>query len=391
MFDTPLFWLICLVVVGILCLVETPRIRAIVFSVSSLFALSSLLGLSPAVCFGLLASTIWVAIGTKWTMKWGREHPFIGSCILFLPVLIFWVVGKTAVAYEYATVSMLFFAGLSYFLVKTWTLIKDIYDGQVKNPDFFIILSYFTFFPAYVSGPMHYYNEFEQTVLNPQRLNVLEVVNSGYRLLLGLIKIKLISPLVQPFSLIGVLESNEFSIMSLIVGSYAYSIVIYMDFSGYSDLAIATSRLLAIKMPENFNQPYRAVNIRDFWQRWHITFTRVLTSYIFIPVSRLLQKVCDGRDKVKMASAYLITFGICGFWHGPTVNFLVWGIYHAVGLIIYDLYRTWGLKRRAPGISRHVSERWKKSNEVMAIGGTMTFVSLGWILFVLPISFFTGG
>jgi alginate O-acetyltransferase complex protein AlgI len=147
-------------------------------------------------------------------------------------------------------------------------------------------------------------------------------------------------------SLMALVGGGPVPLKTLVTASFVYSIVIWADFSGYSDAAIAASRLIGVGAPENFNRPYFAPNIREFWQRWHISFSRVLTSYLFVPISRALQRRLKGRKPV-MVIAYLATFLACGYWHGPTANFLAWGAYHGVGLIVFDLVQS--KARRRPG------------------------------------------
>ena len=135
---------------------------------------------------------------------------------------------------------------------------------------------------------------------------------------------------------------------------------------------------MGVKVPENFQLPYLARNLREFWQRWHITFTRFLTQYLFVPFVRLFQRrIATASAAMTTAVAYLITFLFCGFWHGSTLNYLVWGLYHGLGLAAYDYYRQRRLAaartlRRVPAAFALI---------------TFLFVSLGWVFFTLPLGF----
>jgi D-alanyl-lipoteichoic acid acyltransferase DltB (MBOAT superfamily) len=231
---------------------------------------------------------------------------------------------------------------------------------------------------------MHYFGEFDRTIRQRSALTGEKVVDIVFRILLGLVKIKLVAALFTPISLESVKSSGRLGLRSLVIGSFAYSIVIWADFSGYSDLAISTARLIGIKTPENFNYPYAAANIRDFWQRWHITFSRVLTAYIFIPLSRRLQKVLGDRRYAVLIVAYLATFLFCGYWHGPTLNFLLWGLYHGMGLIAYDLYRQATTRRRLLKKDKSTASSLQRLSYAVSVMLTFSFVSFGWILFVLP-------
>ena len=167
-----------------------------------------------------------------------------------------------------------------------------------------------------------------------------------FRIALGLFKVKILAPLFLPLGLDSFSLAHRPTPKQLVIAAFVYSFILFWNFSGYSDLAIGISRLIGIKTPENFTSPYLAPNIREFWQRWHISFSRVLTSYLFVPLSRALGNKLGERPRAILIIAYLITFTFCGYWHGPTANFLLWGVYHAVGLIIYDVYRGYAVKQR---------------------------------------------
>jgi alginate O-acetyltransferase complex protein AlgI len=314
----------------------------------------------------------------------GESRPYLASFLVFLPVLVPWVMGKQSAALNWRPLDFLYFVGFSFFLIKAWTLIKDCHDRRVARPDLFVVLAYFLFFPAYVAGPMHLYGEFDATLREPSPLDGEALVDVVFRILLGFVKIKLLAALFTPVSLAAVKESGALTLRGLFVGSFAYSVVIWADFSGYSDLAIATSRVVGIRTPENFNYPYAAANIRDFWQRWHVTFSRVLTGYVFVPVSRKLNAALGGRRRAVLITSYLATFLFCGYWHGPTLNFLLWGLYHGAGLVAYDLYRAGATKRRLKRKGAPRSRYAEPLGRAASVALTFTFVSLGWVFFVLP-------
>jgi alginate O-acetyltransferase complex protein AlgI len=318
------------------------------------------------------------------TRRLGETRPYLASFLVFLPVVAPWVLGKQSAALGWKPLDFLYFVGFSFYLIKAWTLIKDYHDGRVERLDLFVVLAYFLFFPTYVAGPMHLYGEFDATLREPARLDGESLVDVLFRVLLGFVKIKLLAALFTPLSLEAVKASGALTLRGLVAGSFAYSIVIWADFSGYSDLAIATSRVVGIRTPENFNYPYAAVNVRDFWQRWHMTFSRVLTSYVFVPVSRKLNAALGARRKTVLAASYLATFLFCGYWHGPTLNFLLWGLYHGAGLVVYDLYRQGATKRRLKRKGAPASRYAEALGRAASVALTFSFVSLGWVFFVLP-------
>ena len=118
---------------------------------------------------------------------------------------------------------------------------------------------------------------------------------------------------------------------------------------------------------------------------WHITFSRALTAYIFIPLTRALGRQLVGNRKAVTALSYLATFGFCGYWHGPTPNFVAWGLYHAVGLIANDYFRTWAMQRRLVAGRTQAKGATALGIRVVSTAGTFAYVSLGWTWFVLPL------
>jgi alginate O-acetyltransferase complex protein AlgI len=170
---------------------------------------------------------------------------------------------------------------------------------------------------------------------------------------------------------------------TLAVALVAYSIKIYMDFSGYSDIAIGSSALFGIKVPENFSFPYFRTNIAGFWKSWHISLTRWIIDYVFIPL---------GGSRRGLMLALVNTFiamGVSGLWHGAAVNFVLWGFYHGLLLCLYRVYRIAlkPLRNRTTSIF----ETWSFLPPVTKmLGGVATYacVTLGWGLFIMPASRF---
>jgi D-alanyl-lipoteichoic acid acyltransferase DltB (MBOAT superfamily) len=217
---------------------------------------------------------------------------------------------------------------------------------------------------------MHLYDEFAAAVTTLEAPYPGRLVDITRRALLGLVKIVVLAPLLRPYSLLHWPNLASVPHRLLLPASCVYSAILFFDFSGYSDLAIACSRLLGITAPENFRAPFLAPDPREFWQRWHMSFTRVLTGYIFVPLSRALSRRVKDDRAIKVV-AYTVTFAVCGYWHGSAPRFIWWGLYHAFGLIVFDLF--FRRRRNASWLAKSV-----------AVTATFLFVSLGWTLFALP-------
>jgi hypothetical protein len=164
--------------------------------------------------------------------------------------------------------------------------------------------------------------------------------------------------------------------ISLVLSLVAYSFYVLFDFSGYTDIAIGTAYLIGIKTPENFKWPYLSKNIAEFWKRWHITFSNFLFEYVFRPLVIRLGKVHQNSPRLLITCiGYFLTFVICGLWHGNSFNFLYWGLWHAIGLIIYKM---WSLNNFGNTFRARTSPF---TPSVIPVVSTFLFVTFGWFFF----------
>lgn len=386
MFESAAFWgaLAATGAVVHLLPVERVRLRAFLVALVSLAVVWRVLDLTPVQLAIVLGAAAWIPVGLGLTRELGRTRPMAAAILAFAPILFLWTAGKVAVPLGWAPGRLVVVVGFSFLLVKAWTTIKDFHDGRIGPVDPAVLFAFVLHFPTYVAGPMHLYGDFDRSLRAPRSLSGEGVVDVVLRILLGLVKIRVLVPLLRPVGLDAMVSAGTHSIPTLVFGGVVYSAVIWADFSGYTDLAIATSRLLGIETPENFRYPYAATNVRDFWQRWHMTFSQALTSYLFVPLTRWLPKVVGDRPRVVMVLGTTLTFLFCGAWHGPTANFLLWGLFHAAGLVAYDLYRPGATRRRLKRGTKG-SRAGKLVGRLIATAATFAFVSMGWILFVLPL------
>jgi D-alanyl-lipoteichoic acid acyltransferase DltB (MBOAT superfamily) len=324
----------------------------------------------------IVASTLWFMVGCSLTKNVREKQPILASLVVAGPLIGMWAIGRFVRGG--GAENLLAFAGMSFLVIKAYTFAKDVADGAIASPHPLKLFAYLTFFPTLPSGPMHFYGEFEEAVDRPTLPRAEEALEAAYRLVLGFVKVKVLAPACVHFSLLAYSSLQEVPLRRLPVACFVYSLLLYLDFSGYSDIVIAVGTFLGIRVPENFRQPFLANNIRDFWQRWHITFSRTLTAYIFTPLSRALQRR-EMKPRAVMIIAYLVTFGFCGFWHGSTVGMLLWGLYHAVGLIIYDLVRQLRVKKKGKPKKPSPVVKWAN------VAITFAFVSFGWVFFALPL------
>lgn len=382
MFADPAFWLIVAVAFAALQFVPAAAVqmRGALLALTGVAGIVLVFRLPPTAMAVLVLAIALVVVGTRRLLARGPHDRYGLALMIVAPIAMVWAVGKSAAALEIGRLMPLAIVGLSYLLVKVWTLLKDIADGKVEAVEPAVLVAYLVHMPTFLAGPMHYYGEFRRTVAEPAKLSGEVVADCAFRFALGLVKVNVLAALLAPASLTGLLQQETIGATDLLIGAFVFSLVLYCDFSGYCDMATAVSRLLGVSVPENFDWPYAATSIREFWRRWHITFTRALTAHVFLPLSRALQRRLPDSPDLARAGAYLGTFLFCGYWHGATPNFLLWGLYHAAGLIVQD---RWERYRRKPG--PRPAARKSVLSRAAGIAMTFVFVSVGWIFFVLPL------
>ena len=214
--------------------------------------------------------------------------------------------------------------GISFFTFQAISYIADIYLEQVRPARTLVEFGmYHSLFPQLIAGPIVRYAEVEAEVAS-RRLDWAEAAAGTHRFMLGLGKKLLIAnPIGQVSDAIFGLPQGELSTGAAWLGAVAYAFQIYYDFSGYSDMAIGLGRILGFTFPENFNQPFRAQSITEFWRRWHMTLFRWLRDYLFIPLGGF-------RPGSRSYLALVFVFIICGLWHSAAMTYVVWGAYQAV-------------------------------------------------------------
>lgn len=211
--------------------------------------------------------------------------------------------------------------GISFYTFTALSCIIDVYRGGVQVPTLAETFMYICFFPCVSSGPIVRFNNFKEGL---NQTIELERLNDGIELLVvGLCKKVLVADKLSAlvaYYFDGVAMGNKYSTLGLWIGSIAYTLQIYFDFAGYSEMAIGISKMLGFDIPANFNRPYQANSIQDFWRRWHISLSTWFRDYIYIPLGG--NRCSAGRQVVNM----LVVWSVTGIWHGADWSFLVWGL-----------------------------------------------------------------
>ncbi|MFN3309953.1 MAG: MBOAT family O-acyltransferase [Anaerolineales bacterium] len=263
--------------------------------------------------------------------------------------------------------------GISYILFRLLHILLDIRTGRLQGANLTEIIPYLFFFPTLLAGPIVRFPQFrEQLNAYPQTQDFVEGMR---RIFIGLFR-KFV--LADSLALLALSPQNASQILSptyLWIALLAYALRIYFDFSGYTDIAIGSARLVGIRLPENFNAPYLKTSLIQFWNSWHITLADWFRAYVFNPLTRKLRS-SSTPEWLTILLPQLTTMLLIGLWHGITPNFLVWGAWHGMGLFINNRWNAWS-RTRPIKIPLPIQN---------ALTWTLTFgyVTLGWVWFLMP-------
>lgn len=251
--------------------------------------------------------------------------------------------------------------GISFITFEAVSLLVDLFKGTIdKNPSLTDTFLYLGFFPTVSSGPITRYQEFSEGLYSNNY--PCDYTLAVERIAIGLCKKVLIADkiaVLADFYFDGAMLGHSYSCLGMWIGSVAYSIQLYFDFSGYSDMAVGIGQLFGFNLRENFNKPYQASSISDFWRRWHISLTQWFRDYVYIPLGG--NRCPKYRHILNMLLVWLLT----GIWHGADWTFIVWGIGYFL-LLVSEKYCTQKLLQRSK-IFSHLY--------------TLFFVNLLWVPF----------
>ncbi|MBU0633184.1 MBOAT family protein [bacterium] len=250
---------------------------------------------------------------------------------------------------------------ISFFTFQQIAYLVDSYRGETKEYDFLNYALFVTFFPQLIAGPIVHHKE-----MMPQFGKTLNLVKNYRNIALGififsigLFKKVVIADSFAVWATSGFDSAATLNLIEAWITSLSYTFQLYFDFSGYTDMAIGAALLFNIKLPINFNSPYKAVNIQDFWRRWHITLSRFLKDYIYIPLGG--NRIAEFRTYANL----MITFLLAGLWHGAGWTFVFWGFLHGSALIIHRVWQRLTFRL----------------NPIMAWFITFNFINISWVFF----------
>ena len=298
-----------------------------------------------------------------------KEHKKTMILMVFLAGLPLVLVKVLAVF----KISGLGFLGISYMTFKLIQIIIEIYDGLIEKPmgplDY---VHFLLFFPALSSGPIDRSRRFlEDWKKQRTKDEYLELAGTGiFRLVLGLFYKLVISGMV--FQQMTSIRYKDFSFF--VIYMYLYTAYLFFDFAGYSLIAVGASNILGIETPMNFNVPFISVDIKDFWNRWHITLSTWLRDFVFSRiVMRFMRKKIFKKRLTTAMVAYMINMTFMGFWHGITLNYIAYGFYHGILMAAFEWYQ-----KKSKFYKKNKNKTWYK---VISWIITMHLVMFGFLIF----------
>lgn len=251
--------------------------------------------------------------------------------------------------------------GISFFTFQQISYLVDSFRGETGDYEFIEYVAFVSFYPKLVSGPIAMHSELIPQFRDKNRwtINVDNCATGIYIFSIGLAKKILLANTFSKAVNWGWANIAALSSMEIFLVMLSYTFQIYFDFSGYCDMARGIAKLYNIELPINFNSPYIADSINEFWKRWHMTLTRFLRNYIYIPLGG------NKKGKVRTYINTIIVFLISGIWHGANWTFIIWGGLHGIAQVLNRIFK----------------QKWDKFHPVFKWGGTFLFVNVCWLIF----------
>ena len=332
MFSLYIFGLLLLPAVVMGCLGKKIHYYGMVISIPILYMLMGehLKNFLIILCLDIVILYLYYRFYRKYKYTWIY---YLTLVLMVLPV----VEVKAAYCWDFNAWA---FLGISYFGFRIWQLVIEIHDGHIDSFNICEILYFLCFFPSVSSGPIDRYKRFSLEIKS-------DIGGSIYidKYLIPGIK-KIFWGIIYKFSIAEFINifflnkiSSEVSVVTSLEYMYVYTMYLFFDFAGYSLMAIGTGYLLGITLPDNFNKPFLSRNMKEFWERWHISLSKWFGDYLFSRlVLNFLRSGVIKKQKTAIRFAYMITMLTMGIWHGFTIYYILYGLYHGIMLVISDIY-----------------------------------------------------
>ena len=268
--------------------------------------------------------------------------------------------------------------GFSYIAFRLIHVLRDKQLGRLPELTLPEFATYVVFFPTLAAGPIDRAERFAKDLRADAALTQEETLLAGQRIVIGLFKKFVVADALALIALNDALAVQARTTGWLWIHLYAYAFQIFFDFSGYTDIAIGIARLVGIKLPENFTAPYTKPNLTQFWNSWHMTLTQWIRSYFFNPFNRWIRGYKSIPAWAMIFIGQFATMLMIGLWHGITINFILWGAWHGLGLFLQNRWSDFAKTRFTT-----TNPRLQTAMQLGGILFTFHFVALGWVFFAL--------
>ncbi len=373
-FSSALFWCLFIVLMPLYAMIKRHRTQMVIFIVAfSLYFYYKSSGwfFLLLVCTSLvdwLLSRLLVKLKSTAARRWCVTLSIITSLSVlgyFKYANFFLWNWNQMVEGNFQPLDIILPVGISFYTFQSISYIVDVYKGRVEPTSRWIDYIFFlSFFPALVAGPIVRADYFLPQLRNNHRPTKAEIYWGFWLIIVGIIKKAVIADYICQYNDLIFAEPTGYTGFESLMGAVGYTVQIYCDFSGYSDMAIGIALIMGFRLGINFNFPYKARNLTDFWRRWHISLSSWLRDYLYIPLGG------NRKGTLRMYVNNFLTMLIGGLWHGAAWKFVFWGAMHGVGLAVHKACRP---------VLKLIPDTWPV--KVVSWSLTMLYVSLLWVFF----------
>lgn len=353
---SPLFLFLFLPIFTLAYLISQHKIRLPLIVMGSIIFLTIAQPIAIAWLGGIVIATYGLAHAISRAKDSAKIVLWVGIGLNIALLAFFKLISANA-----PTISLMIPIGLSFLTFQAIAYLVDVWRGNaLAEKNFFSLSAYLLFFPKLISGPLIRYKPFSEQLT--QHTPTADDIASGLRrLLTGFIKRTLIAnQLAVVANAVFNMPTSGITPGFAWLGLLAFTLQIFFDFAGYTDMAIGLGQLMGIRLPENFNYPYVAQSVSDFWRRWHITLSTWFREYVFFPLERHRFKWAGQQINI------IIVFLLTGLWHGFKPTFIIWGLLYGVAIAI-----------ESAGLGRWLKNRWQPLRHIY----TLLIVLTGWVFF----------
>lgn len=373
-FSSGLFWALFVIFIPVYALLKNRMWQMITFVVAfSLYFYYKSSGIFFLLLIGTsmidwLLSRLIVSLEKKWIRKacvWASVVNSLGILGYFKYANFFLWNWNAMVEGNFQPLDVILPVGISFYTFQSISYIVDVYKGRVApTPTWLEYIFFLSFFPALVAGPIVRADYFIPQIRENRPASINETYIGLWLIIIGVIKKAIIADYIAQYNDLIFQTPTGYSGFESLMGVIGYTMQIYCDFSGYSDMAIGIAMIMGFRLMKNFDFPYKSKNLTEFWRRWHISLSTWLRDYVYIPL---------GGNRKGTFRTYLnnfLTMLIGGLWHGAAWKFVFWGAMHGTGLAVHKACKPW--------LSKLPDRYWIKA---LAWSVTMVYVSLLWVFF----------